>query len=221
MLNRRLVTAVILSLGFHIALLAAVSLGTKPIPDISELNADQRRTISTTVQLTAPTTDPLAVASVPNPPPNSEPETEPDIEQSVIEVSEAKADIVNEERTAKISSSHHLPAAVAPGFSAPAKGDARHSNAHADSEPSLLSVLDPEYPILARRMGVEGVVVLDVTVDRMGFPVDCLILPPHSHRFLEESALAAVMQARFQPGTEDGRPVRDTFRLKIRFELET
>jgi TonB family protein len=69
--------------------------------------------------------------------------------------------------------------------------------------------------------GVEGVVIIDVTVDQGGVPVDCLFMASRSHRVFEESALAAVMKARFRPGTENGGPVRDTFRLKVRFELDT
>ncbi len=217
MLNRRLITAGILSLGFHAVLLTAIGLGIAPDPGDSGPLSFPAKSDSIAVHLSSP------IIESPKSPPVSPPEVhiasieEPVIEGAVVLDEHTETMLLDDSQTG--DSGESTAAEVTALTGAGLKPEP--SGLTVISEPSLISSLNPEYPLLARRMGVEGVVVLDVTVDRMGFPVDCLILPPHSHRFLEESALSAVMQARFQPGTEDGRPVRDTFRLKVRFELET
>ena len=90
----------------------------------------------------------------------------------------------------------------------------------ADAEPFLSSSLNPVYPVLARRAGIEGTVIIEVTVDRNGRPVDYSILPPGSNRILEEAAAEAVMKARYNPGIKGGRTVSGSFRIKVRFELD-
>ncbi len=226
MLNRRLAAALILSLGFHAVLLTAIGLGIAPDPGDSGALGFPAKSGSIAVNLSSPIIEPPKSQKSPRstespqmlPPEVHLPAAdEPVIEAAVVLDEHIEAAFSDESQTG--DSGDPTAAEVTVPTGAGLKPEP--SGLKVVSEPSLISSLNPEYPLLARRMGVEGVVVLDVTVDRMGFPVDCLILPPYSHRFLEESALAAVMQARFQPGTEDGRPVRDTFRLKVRFELET
>jgi protein TonB len=223
MLNRRLVTAGILSLGFHAVLLTAIGLGIAPDPGDSGPMSLPAKSDSIAVNLSSP------IIESPNTPKSHQmllPEVPlPAIEEPVIEA----AVVLDEHTETAISNKSQTGDSGDPGDPTAAEVTVptgaglkpEPSGLKVVLEPSLITSLNPEYPLLARRMGVEGVVVLDVTVDRRGFPVDCLILPPRSHRFLEESALSAVMQARFQPGTEDGRPVSGTFRLKVRFELET
>jgi protein TonB len=73
--------------------------------------------------------------------------------------------------------------------------------------------------MMARRSGLEGEVTIEITVDSDGMPTDCRVLPPFSHRILEESAIRAVKNARFQPGTRNGQPAACTYSIKVRFEL--
>ncbi len=228
MYRRRLAAAVVMSLGFHGVLLAVVGIGIVSKPVETDPDGIPPRAITTTVRLAAPHPKgiqspveiPGAEIPVAAPVPKAVPASitpsvidKTDIEVPVAEVVEA--DPVDSPDTGVARGSEASELAV----SGEGVANGLSSGIPADSEPSLLSIPNPEYPILARRMGVEGVVILDVTVDQEGIPVDCLILAPRSHRVLEESALAAVMKARFRPGTEDGKPVRDIFRLNVRFEL--
>lgn len=231
MYRRRLVTAIIMSLVFHGVLLAVFEIdnGT-PAIEINSLITLPVPT-STTVRLSPPSArknveiDPPAAASepkktqpvqpapaVPKPPEGEAVESEP-VDMGAANVVQPAADRISTD-TDRFSETTDSAIGVAT-LSTTA------SVSPADTGPSLLTALDPEYPIMARRMGVEGVVILNVTVDRRGYPVDYHILSPRSHRVLEESALAAVMNARFRPGTRGGKPTIETFRLKVRFELDS
>lgn len=79
----------------------------------------------------------------------------------------------------------------------------------------------PEYPAVARELGEQGIVVLDVLVDAAGRAVDAKIL--HSSGFppLDAAAIASVKTTyRFVPGTVDGRPQPMWFRFAFTWKLE-
>lgn len=74
------------------------------------------------------------------------------------------------------------------------------------------------YPELARRMGTEGTVIVSFIVERDGSisDIECLRDPME---MLCGAAIQAVLQSRFQPGTQEGRPARVRFSLPLRFRL--
>jgi protein TonB len=76
----------------------------------------------------------------------------------------------------------------------------------------------PEYPELARRARVEGVVVLEAVIDRLGNVVDVEIV-----RDLRlgcgEAAREAVRSWRYEPAMLNGRPVSVRMTVTVRFEL--
>lgn len=209
MLNRRLVTAAVLSLGFHAVVLTVVgfSVGSRtespPIPG---------RHPVTSVRL-SPASESLPAADEPI----SEPEPIP---ESVRET--APADIPASSQASDLITMPESREASADGNTGPPGGEEIHGipDLPEDTGPSLVTAINPVYPVPARRLGVEGVVVLDVVIDPRGVPIECIVIPPRAHKVLEKSALAAVMQARFSPGMENGQPIQDTYRLKVRFELE-
>jgi len=86
--------------------------------------------------------------------------------------------------------------------------------------PVLVSVNKPEYPPIARRMRVEGTVVLSLLVDENGRVLDVRL--EHGVREnvgINEAAIAAAKSARFRPATKDGVRVKVWHQLTIPFKL--
>lgn len=85
--------------------------------------------------------------------------------------------------------------------------------------PLLLSRVVPEYPQLARRRGIEGLVVLEAILDRQG-KIEDEIKVFQSVPLLDEAAIKAVRQWRFKPARDQhGRAVRVILEVPIRFVL--
>ena len=78
----------------------------------------------------------------------------------------------------------------------------------------------PPYPIVARRLGMEGVVLLDVLVAPDGHAADVRVARSSGHPALDESALTTVRERwRFVPARRDGVPVESRVTVPIRFRL--
>ncbi len=85
--------------------------------------------------------------------------------------------------------------------------------------PKLVSTPKPEYPPLARRLGVEGVVVLSVLVNEQGGVEDVQVVQPISENVgINEAAVQVARSARFKPATRDGVRVKMWTRLRIPFK---
>ena len=81
-----------------------------------------------------------------------------------------------------------------------------------------------KYPPLAEDVGAEGMVVIQFTVDKMGFMKDAKIVRDIGFGY-GEVALAAINamiteDIRWVPGKQRGRPVPVHFNIPIRFRLE-
>jgi TonB family protein len=86
--------------------------------------------------------------------------------------------------------------------------------------PVLVSFNKPEYPPIARRMRVEGTVVLSLLVDENGRVVDVRLERGVSQNVgINEAALAAARSAKYQPATKDGVRVKMWHTLTIPFKL--
>ncbi|HKV12308.1 MAG TPA: TonB family protein, partial [Thermoanaerobaculia bacterium] len=87
-------------------------------------------------------------------------------------------------------------------------------------QPQLVSFTNPEYPPVARKLRVEGVVVVSVLVDENGRVQDVRMVEPIKQKVgLNEAALAAARNARYRPATKEGVRVRMWTRLRIPFKL--
>ncbi|HEV3458412.1 MAG TPA: energy transducer TonB, partial [Thermoanaerobaculia bacterium] len=76
------------------------------------------------------------------------------------------------------------------------------------------------YPPLARKLGVEGVVVLSVLVDEQGHVEDVQPLERISQDVgINEAAVQVARGARFKPATMGGVPVKMWTRMRIPFKL--
>jgi TonB family protein len=84
--------------------------------------------------------------------------------------------------------------------------------------PVVLKHVNPQYPELARREKVSGLVVMEVVIDRTGALKDIRVIQPLPDG-LSESAVDAVKQWTFAPGTLNGKPVDVLFNLTINFKL--
>ncbi len=88
-----------------------------------------------------------------------------------------------------------------------------------DFEPAvILSKPDPVYPAEARRLRIEGVVVLDVIFQANGRVRVVRVVRGLGHG-LDRSAVQAAEHIRFRPARRDGRPVDSEAIAKIVFRL--
>lgn len=79
----------------------------------------------------------------------------------------------------------------------------------------------PPYPLVARRLGKEGVVVLEVLVAPDGHAADVRVLRSSGFAPLDESAMTTVRDRwRFIPARRGGEAVETRVTVPIRFRLE-
>ncbi|MFN3505753.1 MAG: TonB family protein [Caldimicrobium sp.] len=76
----------------------------------------------------------------------------------------------------------------------------------------------PVYPLIARRLGKEGVVKLRLTIDERGRLLEVEVLEGAGYGFTE-SALEAVKKSTFIPAYKEGKPIMCKALLTIRFTL--
>ena len=74
------------------------------------------------------------------------------------------------------------------------------------------------YPEMARKAGLEGLVVVQVIVEVDGRPTEPQVVRSPGP-VLDQAAVDAVMQLRFKPGMQRGKPVRVRFAMPVRFRL--
>jgi protein TonB len=77
----------------------------------------------------------------------------------------------------------------------------------------------PEYPERARRLNIQGSVLIEAEIDERG-QVRGLRVRQGLEQGLDEIAVASVRRWRFQPATLEGRAVPSTHLIRIRFELD-
>ncbi len=74
------------------------------------------------------------------------------------------------------------------------------------------------YPDLARRVGIEGTVVVVAYVDESGTVTRTELMKGIGFG-CDESALSAVQNTAFQPGLQRGKPVKVKLKIPVRFRL--
>ncbi len=84
-------------------------------------------------------------------------------------------------------------------------------------EPRLLSSVRPVYPQLAKQRGVEGDVTVDVVIDRSGKVTDMKVVSGHA--LLQQAAIEALRQWKYEPPTLDGQPVSMKMLVTVRFRI--
>ena len=84
--------------------------------------------------------------------------------------------------------------------------------------PSSSRPVNPVYPETARQARVEGTVILEAKADEKGNVVDARIL--RSIPVLDQAAIDAVKQWKYEPLIIDGKPRKVIFTVTVRFMLK-
>ncbi|MFZ0388826.1 MAG: energy transducer TonB [Calditrichia bacterium] len=85
-------------------------------------------------------------------------------------------------------------------------------------KPEVVKRVEPVYPDLARKAGIEGMVVTKVLIDTKGDVEDVQIIK--SHPMLDDAALAAARQFKFKPGKQRDRFVKVWMTIPFTFRLK-
>jgi protein TonB len=86
--------------------------------------------------------------------------------------------------------------------------------------PQLVRFQKPEYPPIARKLRVQGEVVVSLLVDETGKVIDTRLVRRAARDVgLEEAALEAARKASYRPATKDGVRVKMWTTLRIPFQL--
>jgi protein TonB len=109
--------------------------------------------------------------------------------------------------------------AIAPPTPPPPKPETPTRPKGPSRPPKVLNWTDPPYPEQARQQGVEGTVVLQLTVRADGSPSDVQVSRSSGHAALDEAAIAHVRRARFSPALKDGGAVSMTMTFRVKFRL--
>ena len=82
--------------------------------------------------------------------------------------------------------------------------------------PALLGDLD--YPELARKAGLEGIVVVQIVIAEDGRPSDPKVVKS-VHKLLDDEAVRAVLAQQYRPGMQRGRAVKVAMNIPVTFRL--
>lgn len=85
--------------------------------------------------------------------------------------------------------------------------------------PERIHYVQPEYPELARRARLGGVVILEATIDREGRVTDVTVLRGLGLG-LDEAAIGAVSQWMYTPTFYNGRPVEVLLTVTVQFQMQ-
>ncbi len=133
---------------------------------------------------------------------------------------------VPEPQPAQPAAASAPPAAAAAPATAPAAAAASAPAAVAAAPKTISSGVEylqapqPEYPLLARRKGEEGKVVLRALINIKGRPEGVEIQTSSGSARLDEAARQAVLRAVFKPHLEDGQAVMVYAIVPIKFQLD-
>ena len=88
-------------------------------------------------------------------------------------------------------------------------------------KPLPVSIPEAEYPEATRKAHIEGLVAVEALVDLDGSVIDTRILKSSRNGSLDQAAVAAAREAKFQPGNSLDRPARKWVSIPYRFVLTT
>jgi protein TonB len=89
---------------------------------------------------------------------------------------------------------------------------------HVEVEPKLVHSVQPVYPEVARKAGIEGMVILHLLVGKEGNVEEVKVL--RGPEVFRQAAVSAAEQFRFSPALQNDKPVRVWVSQAIRFELQ-
>ncbi len=89
-----------------------------------------------------------------------------------------------------------------------------------EARPEYLKNAPPVYPLMAKRRGYEGTVILEVLITRHGKVKDLRIFHSSGHKILDKAAAKAVWKWIFEPGRRGNEPVEMWVKVPIKFKLK-
>lgn len=89
-----------------------------------------------------------------------------------------------------------------------------------DHAPEPIRTRAADYPEDARRLGVQGLVRVYLSIDEEGRVVEASVSDESAPSLLRESALAAAREWQFRPATFEGAPVASRILVPFRFQLD-
>jgi len=110
------------------------------------------------------------------------------------------------------------PGEVASEMMAPAQSTPIYRVGGNVKPPQIIKHREPKYSDLARRLGYEGVTVLQLTLTEAGTPENIKIIKPAGFG-LDENAVQAVKDWTFKPSTREGRPVRVVVNVEVNYRM--
>jgi protein TonB len=97
---------------------------------------------------------------------------------------------------------------------APARPEVSYSETYV-----ILHMVKPTYPPRELADGIEGNVTVELLVDERGRVVEATVLSALGPVSFQESTLEAVREFRFQPATEDGKPITMRIKFLVKFRI--
>lgn len=89
-----------------------------------------------------------------------------------------------------------------------------------DRAASPISRVEPTYPATAYRAREEGTVLVTADVDASGVPLSVEVARRSGSRALDQAAVAAVRQWRFEPAMRGGKAVASTVEVPVSFRID-
>ncbi|WP_316245783.1 energy transducer TonB [Vibrio mimicus] len=88
-------------------------------------------------------------------------------------------------------------------------------------KPAFVSApVQPRYPRVAQKRGIEGTVMYEIWLDEQGNQIQQYLITSSGTEVLDKSALEAIKQWKFSPRILDGVPVAHRVHIPVRFKLE-
>jgi TonB family protein len=112
-----------------------------------------------------------------------------------------------------------VPAARAQAPAAQPSVEGSGASSRAVSDPELVEFSQADYPPEAKAAGLEGDVVLGITIDKEGKVTRVEVLDPGGHGF-DEAAIAAAKRFVFKPAHLGDRPVASKIAYRYHFRLD-
>ena len=88
-----------------------------------------------------------------------------------------------------------------------------------DIKPQVVYQIPPQYPIFAKRQGIEGWVEIKFIINQQGLMEQETVARAEPQGIFDQAALTSLRQWKFIPGQKNGKPVKTKVVQIIRFNL--
>lgn len=86
-------------------------------------------------------------------------------------------------------------------------------------EPVVIKISSPEYPKIALKTGLTGVVHVEIVINENGKIEKATVVKSTNHVF-DKPSLKAAKESKFKPAMLDGKPIKTTVTVPFKFELK-